>query len=116
EFVLLPRLCPLLLILLRRSPISTLSPYTTLFRSLIIYVSGINTKRRGLRPRRFVSALLPSRTDDKDNEEADGDNDQETKEEFVEDRKSTRLNSSHVKISYAVCCVKKKNATTWTRM
>src|SRR5690606_41384731 len=29
-----------------------------------------------------------------------------------QDRKSTRLNSSHVKISYAVCCLKKKNKTT----
>src|SRR5690606_39956895 len=30
------------------------------------------------------------------------------------DRKSTRLNSSHVKISYAVFCLKKKNQKTWT--
>src|SRR5690606_39619212 len=35
----------------------------------------------------------------------------DTKNPFYSDRKSTRLNSSHVKISYAVFCLKKKNAT-----
>src|SRR5690349_23749264 len=34
--------------------------------------------------------------------------------QFPRDRKSTRLNSSHVEISYAVFCLKKKKARTWT--
>src|SRR5690606_41415939 len=39
-----------------------------------------------------------------------------TSEQPAQDRKSTRLNSSHVKISYAVFCLKKKNATTdWNK-
>src|SRR5690349_25147572 len=69
-------------LMIRRPPRSTLFPYTTLFRSLPRGRSG---------PSRRASAdaetsLPPNR----------------------EDRKSTRLNSSHVEISYAVFCLKKK--------
>src|SRR5688572_32025402 len=67
--------------MVRRPPRSTLFPYTTLFRS--------GARRRG-RPRRG------RRRGDGGLEEAD------------EDRKSTRLNSSHSQISYAVFCLKKK--------
>src|SRR5437588_3934653 len=71
-------------LLIRRPPRSTLFPYTTLFRSsgrtwLRTFVCAYFCKRFGLR-----FTLRP------------------------EDRKSTRLNSSHTVISYAVFCLKKK--------
>src|SRR5690349_23247920 len=84
--------------MIRRPPRSTLFPYTTLFRSL----------RRTARPdhpdlahrRRARGATLRA---GRGRERALG-----------PDRKSTRLNSSHVEISYAVFCLKKKkkNKTT----
>src|SRR5690606_30530033 len=67
----------------RRPPISTLFPYTTLFRSS---------------PRRPGPGGLPLAGRRHPRQAHRG-----------EDRKSTRLNSSHVKISYAVSCLKKKN-------
>src|SRR5246500_5978900 len=66
-------------LMIRRPPRSTLFPYTTLFRS-DEYRSG------GRRDRRDRQRLDPDRPD----------------------RKSTRLNSSHSQISYAVFCLKKK--------
>src|SRR5436309_8749052 len=71
----------------RRSPESTLFPYTTLFRS-----RGLRKVRRAL-PREIGKKRRRGT--------ARGDR-------GIEDRKSTRLNSSHVKISYAVFCLKKK--------
>src|SRR5690348_18201091 len=90
--------------MIRRPPRSTLFPYTTLFRSAVrdditgIEPDGLGTRadrahlgarhhgrRRGSRPR--------SRP-------------------LHQDRKSTRLNSSHPSISYAVFCLKKKKQTT----
>src|SRR5690606_40718664 len=73
----------------------TLFPYTTLFRSA--NSCGI------------LSAIHEQSADinqgvDKSNKEEQGAGDQGT----LLDRKSTRLNSSHVKISYAVFCLKKK--------
>src|SRR5215471_7714846 len=64
--------------MIRRPPRSTLFPYTTLFRS----------RRRGRSPRRPPRGTRHGRA--------------------PPDRKSTRLNSSHVEISYAVFCLKKK--------
>src|SRR5438067_8697802 len=77
--------------MLRRPPRSTLFPYTTLFRSEIAQRLGYPVLVRpsyvlGGRAMRIVY-------DDQD---------------LVQDRKSTRLNSSHVSISYAVFCLKKK--------
>src|SRR2546422_4620175 len=70
-------------LMIRRPPRSTLFPYTTLFRS-----RQLDPALAEAAPRlAFVAAL--------------GD--------FVTDRKSTRLNSSHGYISYAVFCLKKKN-------
>src|SRR5436305_3482947 len=69
--------------MLRRPPRSTLFPYTTLFRSAI--------RCHGSEPCR---GCRRRRTKDFDN--------------LPQDRKSTRLNSSHVRISYAVFCLKKK--------
>src|SRR5215813_14877179 len=65
-------------LMIRRPPRSTLFPYTTLFRT------------RPPRPRRGTSRREEPRT------------------ACRRDRKSTRLNSSHVRISYAVFCLKKK--------
>src|SRR5437870_10992288 len=70
----------------QRPPRSTLFPYTTLFRSI---------KKLLVRPRGFLR--LPAVSS------AHG---------SPRDRKSTRLNSSHVATSYAVFCLKKKKAET----
>src|SRR3712207_7378047 len=101
--------------MIRRPPRSTLFPYTTLFRSIheqethLVYfaaevlagqtvrelVRGYDhadradqqrQRRKRIEPTRVANELLP-----------------------VQDRKSTRLNSSHANISYAVFCLKKKN-------
>src|SRR6266542_4954682 len=70
-------------LMIRRPPRSTLFPYTTLFRSRRAHGSpGLRGRRRERRPR---AGAVPRR-----------------------DRKSTRLNSSHGSISYAVFCLKKK--------
>src|SRR2546430_12830208 len=85
--------------MIRRPPRSTLFPYTTLFRSIRKglrhrFLQLIKTRAHLVRPvRRLAIAADPD-----DNI-------------FLEcaDRKSTRLNSSHSQISYAVFCLKKKN-------
>src|SRR5438045_6372786 len=73
-------------LMLRRPPRSTLFPYTTLFRSRLL---------------RFLRLL--GRTD---GQQRDGR--RRLRTHGPEDRKSTRLNSSHLGISYAVFCLKKK--------
>src|SRR5438067_9873495 len=73
-------------LMIRRPPRSTLFPYTTLFRS---ENTQLDQLARG--PRLVVAT--PGRLEDLD-------------------RKSTRLNSSHVSISYAVFCLKKKKKKT----
>src|SRR2546430_11520718 len=83
--------------MIRRPPRSTLFPYTTLFRSLV-----------GLESTKLAQLSL-----------------REEKRHFTRrvlgriggvnrDRKSTRLNSSHSQISYAVFCLKKKKKSTFT--
>src|SRR5690606_41823419 len=90
-------------LMLRRPPRSTLFPYTTLFRSQLLDVNdrkhqygraeqGIKHLEMNINPRN--SEILVQRA-----------------VHFAADRKSTRLNSSHVKISYAVFCLKKKKNT-----
>src|SRR2546430_11413214 len=69
--------------MIRRPPRSTLFPYTTLFRS--IRTSWLQTS-----PATFITSWTRQTSKRKD-------------------RKSTRLNSSHSQISYAVFCLKKKN-------
>src|SRR2546427_8835940 len=78
-------------LMIRRPPRSTLFPYTTLFRSAntVLYSlssSGQAARNYWLNPQNGVTYLLA-------------------------DRKSTRLNSSHSQISYAVFCLKKKKQT-----
>src|SRR5258707_11683890 len=80
--------------MIRRPPRSTLFPYTTLFRSIVA-----KPREWWLTTREFLrdtnsemkKVTWPSRPGD------------------LLDRKSTRLNSSHANISYAVFCLKKKN-------
>src|SRR5205809_4219418 len=89
---------------MRRPPRSTLFPYTTLFRSveqlftpdLFIIGGGISKKADKFVPRlgKVQTEIVPAQLLNE------------------ADRKSTRLNSSHGYISYAVFCLKKKNYTT----
>src|SRR5947207_5447908 len=72
-------------LMIRRPPRSTLFPYTTLFRSARAKRVGDLSLHLAVRVQRLVDLLR------------------------LLDRKSTRLNSSHTVISYAVFCLKKKN-------
>src|ERR1017187_10817026 len=72
-------------LMIRRPPRSTLFPYTTLFRSVV------HARRRFRLHERY------------------------NRRPFLADRKSTRLNSSHRCISYAVFCLKKKTTTHHSR-
>src|SRR5690554_7399166 len=91
--------------MLRRPPTSTLFPYTTLFRSVLWHQGRLDeadrllvscsrhaeqTRDLGLLLAMALRVLMCK----------------------AQDRKSTRLNSSHVRISYAVFCLKKKNDNT----
>src|SRR2546430_13365610 len=88
--------------MIRRPPRSTLFPYTTLFRSdgrvtttLVALRAGLDSVILDAGKRLVVSRVVDARGD----------------------RKSTRLNSSHSQISYAVFCLKKKkniSATSWS--
>src|SRR5690349_23937472 len=82
----------------RRPPRSTLFPYTTLFRSDLL--------QRAVKDLSAQTGKDPGRTELTADEIAASD--KKVEERIAEDRKSTRLNSSHVEISYAVFCLKKK--------
>src|SRR2546427_2288673 len=81
-------------LMIRRPPRSTLFPYTTLFRS------QLQPERRRQQRAANRDAGEPRRS---------------RKCSAVRDRKSTRLNSSHSQISYAVFCLKKKKKENETR-
>src|SRR3712207_6949299 len=97
--------------MIRRPPRSTLFPYTTLFRSdvgrdVCRDVAGLRLddgearqRARALRVGELGRALQQARV--------------EVEHVAGEDRKSTRLNSSHANISYAVFCLKKKKPQTY---
>src|SRR3712207_8658038 len=86
--------------MIRRPPRSTLFPYTTLFRSRVStrFDSVVLTDARGDNTGEHFVALGAQRPRLR----------QRTPRLLQEDRKSTRLNSSHANISYAVFCLKKK--------
>src|SRR3712207_8783683 len=90
-------------LMIRRPPRSTLFPYTTLFRS---EVSKLFNMLRKENLERIVSEegcqLRMNRSIQAEGSFA------EIKQDMRLDRKSTRLNSSHANISYAVFCLKKK--------
>src|SRR2546426_9298526 len=101
--------------MIRRPPRSTLFPYTTLFRSLVFLGTA---RRENLKPSRVSLEDVLWRAD------VDVpfllENDRVLASRDVGrvgpiDRKSTRLNSSHLVISYAVFCLKKKNMCPITR-
>src|SRR3712207_9414058 len=87
-------------LMIRRPPRSTLFPYTTLFRSglcegPVAFVRRVWADGREIDRSEVVMRVHPGT-------------------ETQQDRKSTRLNSSHANISYAVFCLKKKNITLLT--
>src|SRR3712207_7658561 len=98
--------------MIRRPPRSTLFPYTTLFRSGVVrqlqrgelLVAGEGDHRAVLQggrlPHREVGRPDPGQPLPVD----------------LGDRKSTRLNSSHANISYAVFCLKKKKTVVYTSL
>src|SRR5204863_9846392 len=97
-------------LLTRRPPRPTLFPYTTLFRSLLVDVQ--ERVNAGIQPRDPIqrgAAHLDGRHRPRGNRRVDRSSAFGTAHE--PDRKSTRLNSSHVEISYAVFCLKKKIQT-----
>src|SRR4051812_49658873 len=85
--------------MIRRPPRSTLFPYTTLFRSLRLARDFEAAEGRDLRA--FVDHVAALEAAQRREPEA-------PVEDPESDRKSTRLNSSHMSISYAVFCLKKK--------
>src|SRR3712207_6883307 len=89
--------------MIRRPPRSTLFPYTTLFRSI-----GENPAR--LRRAEAVPILLVDGV--ADHPQVIAGKPLQGAGRHVVDRKSTRLNSSHANISYAVFCLKKKSDKT----
>src|SRR3712207_8500056 len=95
--------------MIRRPPRSTLFPYTTLFRS------GVGDREHTRGAFRRHGAPRDVRDDRLANGGAPGGFDFEEADANTRspgDRKSTRLNSSHANISYAVFCLKKKKTNT----
>src|SRR5256885_9555018 len=90
--------------MIRRPPRSTLFPYTTLFRSEPTLLSPVGASGGHVadgRPSTYVRALRLI-------EQGQVDVAAMITHRYASDRKSTRLNSSHLVISYAVFCLKKK--------
>src|SRR2546430_4257258 len=86
--------------MIRRPPRSTLFPYTTLFRSRFFSVDvgiGLRIDERQTRAALQLADALQAP-------------DSAARWRVTQDRKSTRLNSSHSQISYAVFCLKKKKS------
>src|SRR3712207_8283283 len=96
-------------LMIRRPPRSTLFPYTTLFRSLLVPLALSGPTSLFLLPAHLAFALVTSTGALLDG--FDGCPERARRWGFVLDRKSTRLNSSHANISYAVFCLKKKKLT-----
>src|SRR3712207_7744654 len=102
--------------MIRRPPRSTLFPYTTLFRSELVFLPAYSpdlspveeanslikalVKAAAARTRAALDAAIAAALAAVTTADAAG--------WFSQDRKSTRLNSSHANISYAVFCLKKK--------
>src|SRR2546427_2689979 len=91
--------------MIRRPPRSTLFPYTTLFRSLRM---SLRERVEALAAQKRERYGEPERTLFAEFRAALARGEIRAAERGREDRKSTRLNSSHSQISYAVFCLKKK--------
>src|SRR3712207_8622812 len=99
--------------MIRRPPRSTLVPYTTLFRSILRSSGGGSSRDDGARAAIHRSRSLALAADpDACDERSDRRAEQPAGWSGLVDRKSTRLNSSHANISYAVFCLKKNNELT----
>src|SRR3712207_8211970 len=100
--------------MIRRPPRSTLFPYTTLFRSQGSASGGAVTQSAhgGPLTRGAVLSHVPARIRVRSNRYGTLELRILTANDLA-DRKSTRLNSSHANISYAVFCLKKKNKTRY---
>src|SRR5258707_4735160 len=83
--------------MIRRPPRSTLFPYTTLFRSHLLNLADVGAARDQHRRHRVPQRVRRDVTFDL------------REPDVFLDRKSTRLNSSHANISYAVFCLKKNS-------
>src|SRR5690349_23443246 len=101
--------------MIRRPPRSTLFPYTTLFRSKVTTLPSTKreakpTREASQRPRRksTKSSAIPDEVANKISAYCALYESEDDDTYTQGDRKSTRLNSSHVEISYAVFCLKKK--------
>src|SRR3712207_7807472 len=93
--------------MIRRPPRSTLFPYTTLFRSSACFVA--RTTPRTLRDEALTDERREARREDLPGLRQPGLRlPRQEEDPRGPDRKSTRLNSSHANISYAVFCLKKK--------
>src|SRR3712207_8044728 len=102
--------------MIRRPPRSTLFPYTTLFRSedddLLRAAEELGIDLSGVRATDGDAAdeaeeKVEAEGEGGQTDESKAEQDAEYVEDKKEDRKSTRLNSSHANISYAVFCLKK---------
>src|SRR2546429_3627993 len=93
--------------MIRRPPRSTLFPYTTLFRSASL--DQLPVLDDPTSNPHLLDTLASARGGDDVAEPLASEDATENPSEQVADRKSTRLNSSHGYISYAVFCLKKKN-------
>src|SRR2546430_11087175 len=100
--------------MIRRPPRSTLFPYTTLFRSMYRFdhfgFRTVTVKGMGAEPFRIEMWLPPDLY-----AKQRADVQLRLHLTYGADRKSTRLNSSHSQISYAVFCLKKKKHSTLVR-
>src|SRR2546427_3889492 len=88
-------------LMIRRPPRSTLFPYTTLFRSCFSISRQSEDGLKGA-----LNFVISEGGPDRENDEI----------QSALDRKSTRLNSSHSQISYAVFCLKKKKTLDSTKL
>src|SRR2546430_7985072 len=100
--------------MIRRPPRSTLFPYTTLFRSAP-RCTGPSAAYTSDGPSALASSLSSNRSSRCSSSRSPGGMARSTSRRTTgphgRDRKSTRLNSSHSQISYAVFCLKKKNSS-----
>src|SRR3712207_7446192 len=100
--------------MIRRPPRSTLFPYTTLFRSrrahhLLVALAGVDEAEQTEDRLTIGDGASGSRDQGAVGHRQRDDRPARAGSAPAADRKSTRLNSSHANISYAVFCLKKKN-------
>src|SRR5256885_12856130 len=97
--------------MIRRPPRSTLFPYTTLFRSYSNpSITTVDVHRE------MVGQMAADALHELSRSASPEGKEYQIPAELILDRKSTRLNSSHLVISYAVFCLKKKKLLTNTHM